>query len=378
MLFQMKVQMTVQGTRCLERWHYCVRLVSDCYKLVFITALITTLLLYSSLRFLVEPDVNVRKFVMEESYLPKMKSILEERGKKMQNDSIPLLVLFTTMHVTEGQSNIYRNTLQTWPLLKPLVKPVLLYTSLELPVSWQEEAKRLGWELLQIKQTFGRLPILRPMWLDVMSNYKAHYYAYANADILFDESLALTLISIGPLLQDKAPFIVGRRTNYPMTGSEQVDSLQAVRHLASRNLAKLFTEHGQDYFITTSTAFPWKDIPDFVIGRVGYDNWLVSYAIQNYLYVIDATNTVLCLHQSGTDGNYAGFTHKYLLNINKELANGDSLYIKLGKTDCAKVITTFHNDTNREGSQKDITLHVREQNPCKNIYDQLNLDVNKL
>ncbi len=375
MLFQMKVQMTVQGTRCLERWHYCVRLVSDCYKLVFITALITTLLLYSSLRFLVEPDVNVRKFVMEESYLPKMKSILEERGKKMQNDSIPLLVLFTTMHVTEGQSNIYRNTLQTWPLLKPLVKPVLLYTSLEL--AWQEEAKRLGWELLQIKQTFGGLPILRHMWLDVMSNFQAHYYAYANADILFDESLILTLISIGPSLQDKAPFIVGRRTNYPMKGSEQVDSLQGVRHLARRNTAELFTKHGEDYFITTSTGFPWKDIPDFVIGRVGYDNWLVSYAIQNYFYVIDATNTVLCLHQTGMDGNYAGFSHKYLNNINKELANSDFPYT-LGKTDCAKVVTTFRSDTTRQASQKDITLQVRQQNPCKNIYDNFNLDVNKL
>ena len=367
---------------------------TDCRRLVFITTLITTLLIYSCLHFWMETDVikkflmeerhfsmesdaNVRKFVMEESYLPNLKPILEESKKNIANDSIPLLVLFTTMLVTEGQSNIYRNTLQLWPLLKPLVKPVLLYTSLELPVSWQEEAKRLGWELLQIKQTFGGLPILRHMWLDVMSNFQAHYYAYANADILFDESLILTLISIGPSLQDKAPFIVGRRTNYPMKGSEQVDSLQGVRHLARRNTAELFTKHGEDYFITTSTGFPWKDIPDFVIGRVGYDNWLVSYAIQNYFYVIDATNTVLCLHQTGMDGNYAGFSHKYLNNINKELANSDFPYT-LGKTDCAKVVTTFRSDTTRQASQKDITLQVRQQNPCKNIYDKFNLDVNKL
>ena len=374
----MKVQMTVEGARCFERWHHCARLLADCHKLVLITILITTLLiLYSGVHIplLTDPDVNVRKFVMEESYLPKMKPIVEERERKMQNDSIPLLVLFTTMHVTEDQASIYGNTLRTWPLLKPLVKPVLLYTSLEL--SWQKEAKRLGWELLQIKHTFGGLPILRHMWLDVISNFQAHYYAYANADILFDESLIFTLISIGPSLQDKAPFIVGRRTNYPITESEQVDSLQAVRHIARRDTAELFTKHGEDYFITTATAFPWKDIPDFVIGRVGYDNWLVSYAIQNYFYVIDATNTVLCLHQSGADGNYAGFTHRFLLNVNKDLVDVDFLYT-LGKTDCAKIVTVFHDSTNGESSGKDITLQVRKQNPCNDIYDQFNLDVNKL
>ena len=30
-----------------------------------------------------------------------------------------------------------------------------------------------------------------------------------------------------------------------------------------------------DYFISTNNGYPWADIPKVIIGRDGYDNWLV-------------------------------------------------------------------------------------------------------
>ena len=47
----------------------------------------------------------------------------------------------------------------------------------------------------------------------------------------------------------------------------------------------------------------------FIIGRRGYDNWLVQHALRNNVSVIDATKTLVALHQTGTDGNYAGHNH---------------------------------------------------------------------
>ena len=37
-----------------------------------------------------------------------------------------------------------------------------------------------------------------------------------------------------------------------------------------------FVTDAQDFFIVGKDSYPWSEIPDFVVGRVGFDNWLVS------------------------------------------------------------------------------------------------------
>lgn len=55
--------------------------------------------------------------------------------------------------------------------------------------------------------------------------------------------------------------------------------------------------------MTLAGAFRWKKIPDFVIGRVAYDNWLVDYAYHDGLDRVDITKTAHAVHQTGVDGN---------------------------------------------------------------------------
>ena len=43
---------------------------------------------------------------------------------------------------------------------------------------------------------------------------------------------------------------------------------------------------------------------------VAYDNFVLGTALQNNVTVVDATETISCLHQTSVDGNYAG--HKNL------------------------------------------------------------------
>ncbi len=33
----------------------------------------------------------------------------------------------------------------------------------------------------------------------------------------------------------------------------------------------------EDYFISSRDGFPWHKIPNVVIGRVAYDNWMVGF-----------------------------------------------------------------------------------------------------
>ena len=62
----------------------------------------------------------------------------------------------------------------------------------------------------------------------------------------------------------------------------------------------------QDFFIVTRGTFKWSEIPDFVIGRPAYDNWLVDYAFHHLVDSIDVSATVHAIHQTDVDGNKAG------------------------------------------------------------------------
>lgn len=55
----------------------------------------------------------------------------------------------------------------------------------------------------------------------------------------------------------------------------------------------LFQTDAEDYFIFTKDTIPWNDIEEIVIGRPGYDNYLVDYMYhhQNEISLIDTTNS---------------------------------------------------------------------------------------
>lgn len=66
-----------------------------------------------------------------------------------------------------------------------------------------------------------------------------------------------------------------------------------------------------DYFIFTKGLF--KNIPPFAIGRTFWDKWLIWYAKINNYPIIDATETIIVLHQS----------HSYSKNGTKYIWEGD-------------------------------------------------------
>ena len=53
---------------------------------------------------------------------------------------------------------------------------------------------------------------------------------------------------------------------------------------------------GLDYWVFPKNSF--NEIPDFVIGKPGYDNWLLAESKRTSIPVIDASNTIRILHQN--------------------------------------------------------------------------------
>ncbi len=126
---------------------------------------------------------------------------------------------------------------------------------------------------------------------------------YVNCDILFTRRLldATQHISFSQFL------IIGQRIDLAegavMDGA-QSDILTALRSLSENGMVTLHSPAGSDYFL-----FPrglWQGLPQVVIGRGGYDNALIAFCLKNGITVIDATLSVIALHQFHDYGHVKG------------------------------------------------------------------------
>ena len=249
---------------------------------------------------------------------------------------LTLITLFTTFQYYDGKAASYRNTIRIWGKLAPFVRPVLYYVHGEDYLA--EFARKHGWSVYRCPMVSkGNMPVLRSMFLHAQTiNETTPFYGYANGDILFDSNLVTTLEALKHARdQFKQILVTGQRIDYNLESDQELHSLSTVSQLAS--VGKLHPSHAQDYFISTHSGFPWESIPDFVVGRVGYDNWLVATAINRNFSVIDVTATVTALHQTGRDGNEAG------RNIKREDNDKYINYHLAGKFDYSDGLTMFSN-----------------------------------
>ncbi len=134
----------------------------------------------------------------------------------------------------------------------------------------------------------------------------ASFIAFANADLLLDTSLVHTLRRL-LAWPPKNLVVVGQRLNLDVQRYDDAELLYATPDGFRLNTthATSFRGDAQDYFVFSRPllADAWP-MPDFVIGRIAYDNAVVDWAY-HHACLVDATATITAVHQSTRDGNAA-------------------------------------------------------------------------
>ena len=263
-------------------------------------------------------------------------------------DNKPLLTLFTTMKLTKDRQWIHNNTIRNWAYLAPYVTAVL-YDETESE-SLKNAVLKYGWHYRSVPKVRHGLPVVKAMFQDAIATHTSDFYGYANADILFADDLIFTLKVIKQKYLAKFPkgiLLSGQRKNVIYTRLRSVHP-SALHKL--RNKYRLFNPRAQDYFITTAEGFPWDQVPDLVVGRPGWDNYLIVKSFEWCIPFIDTTKSISAFHQTGQDGNMAGFTRKdYGINI--ELTG--NFTFEIAKTTCARFATAT------DVSKKELILYPR-------------------
>jgi hypothetical protein len=234
-----------------------------------------------------------------------------------------MITFFTTAKPFAGHNAlIQRNALKSWTLATPDAE-VILFGDEE---GAAETARDLGIKhVAEVERTTEGPKVLRSFFDAAQQMARHDTMCYANCDIVLMEDFAEAVAKLQAM---KMQFLtVGRRWDLDVTTPIAFD--QADWNEQLRRRAKLQGQQRSgdwiDYFAFRK-GFYLGTMPEMVIGRVYWDQWLVWKAISMGATVVDASGAVTAIHQNHDYGYHpAGKTGVWtdaLSQRNYDLAGG--------------------------------------------------------
>lgn len=151
-----------------------------------------------------------------------------------------------------------------------------------------ERAQEYGIKnITDIKYNEKGTPFVSSAFKKIQEVTNDEIYMFTNADMIFNRSLKNT---IEELPKNKKFLVVGQRLD--------IDT----NDLGNKEKGVLHSPAGIDYFIFPKGLF--IDMPDLLVGRIGWDNWMIYHAKKSGYMVIDATETINAYHQNHDYPNY--------------------------------------------------------------------------
>ncbi len=194
---------------------------------------------------------------------------------------------FTDPHI----DLIQRNAIQSWVHLGELVDVVLIGNeegvkdvAAEYNVKFMPDVGRSAWGT----------PLISSIFSLAKKASDCPLLVYVNADILFPPSFLKIVRGVA----SKAEKFLGVGYRWDVEITEPIDFS---RRWTDQFFEKL-TAHGYrnrsvtiDYFVFPRLIY--SDVPDFAVGRSGWDNWMIYHAREMNWPVIDLTPSLKVLHQ---------------------------------------------------------------------------------
>lgn len=216
---------------------------------------------------------------------------------------MPLITLFsspkpfTDPHI----ALIQRNAIQSWTLL-PEVEILLLGEETGLA----EAARDLSVKHIpNVARSPSGTPLISSMFQLAREYSHSPLLCIVNADmILMSDFVEAALESRSLLLEDRRQaarlqnfVLLSQRWDLDVTHPlDFTEDWQDKLRNTVYELGSLHRPAGSDFFLFPKSCY--TDIPDFAIGRAGWDNWMIYKARQEKWPVIDCTSSVMIVHQN--------------------------------------------------------------------------------
>jgi hypothetical protein len=233
----------------------------------------------------------------------------------------PLLTLFTTPKSFENShiNTIQRNMLRNWRALGDEVAVAVIGNDPGVAEACEDYGLLY---LPDVKTNEKGTPLISSIFEMGREVNESLFLAYANADMLFLPNL---LTSVHRLAESAEKFLaIGQRYDTDITEALDFtgDWPEELRQLVAER-GRLHGQTGSDYFIYPRACF--QDIPDFAVGRAGWDNWMIYEARRQGWKLVDATPSITAIHQDHDYAHLPGGKKHFFQpesNVNVKLAGG--------------------------------------------------------
>ncbi len=184
----------------------------------------------------------------------------------------------------------------------------------------------------------SRTPLISSMIRLARENSQSRLLCIINADMIVMPDLVDAARQIMEL--QNAFLLLGRRWDLDVEAPMDFDATweQDLRATV-RQRGALHRPTGSDFFVFPRDAY--GEVPDFAVGRAGWDNWMIYRARQRKWPVIDGTASIMMVHQNHDYGHLPGGEPHYAVpetNENIRLAGGEPVirYTVVDATHCLR------------------------------------------
>ena len=209
---------------------------------------------------------------------------------------------FTDPHITL----IQRNAIGSWMCL-PETEVILVGDEPGLA----EAAYEFGVQYLpDVARNPEGTPLVSSIFSLARQASSAPLLVYVNADILLTPDLVDSARKV--MSMARKFLIVGQRWDLDVTqpldfSGDWAVSLKDEAHAHG----VLHRPMGSDYFIFPRDCF--ADMPEFAIGRAGWDNWMIYKSRKEGWATVDATSSIMIIHQNQDYSHLPGGQPHYKL-----------------------------------------------------------------
>ena len=206
---------------------------------------------------------------------------------------MPLITLFsapkpfTNPHI----ATIQRNAIKSWTLL-PDAEVILLGEEVGL----EEVARELNVKHVpNVRCNAGGTPLISSMFQLARENSNNDLLCIINADMI----LMAGFVEAARRSRSQRDKFVLLSQRWDVDITEPIEFAEGWQQRLSSTVHRQGSLHrpaGSDFFLFPKSCY--MDIPDFTIGRAGWDNWMIYQARKENWPVIDCTPSVMIIHQN--------------------------------------------------------------------------------
>lgn len=206
-----------------------------------------------------------------------------------------MITLFSTPKAFQGHIDvIQRNALRSWQRVHPDAE-ILLFGD---DAGAAEISAELGIRHVPgVRKNVYGTKYLAGIYDQAQELARHNLLCHVNCDILllddFSRAIERVAAASQPFLMAGRRWDVDIREPLAFESSAWRDEVQKLAVQTNRQRPAQWI----DYFVFRKGLF-YKQIPEFVIGRPGWDNWLLWYALHSGARLIDASPVVRAVHQN--------------------------------------------------------------------------------